>query len=208
MEGGEAGGPSGDQSASHSAAAALAAELRGPERALFILELAAVLGGLCFVEQRLFETLGGLAASGCEPAVAHFASGASLAASWRAGELEALLPVSVGLPDPSELVALPGPAAGAGLTELASLAAAPSVAEEALSAESVGLSRGRSAAVMVLSRWYPALGWAYAARRALAAEAADAPFGQAFERLEADVAAAGRRGSRLCVGPWSPGWCS
>ncbi|MGH9298051.1 MAG: hypothetical protein ACRDZP_08770 [Acidimicrobiales bacterium] len=76
--------------------------LAGPPRPLSLVELARVLGGLRWLELQGFERWGRLAIEPWDKAVAGWASGASLAHAWRASQLEALLPVSVGLPSASQ----------------------------------------------------------------------------------------------------------
>jgi hypothetical protein len=92
-------------------ACAVVDELAGAVGPLPIERLAFVVGGLRWVEMRGFEVLGRLATGPEEiaPAARVWASSASLAHAWRAAQLEALLPVSVGLPRAEKCTRAPGP---------------------------------------------------------------------------------------------------
>ncbi len=94
-------------------ASALVDLLGGPPSALSIRGLAKVLGGLRFFELAAFEHLGIIASEGrdqgLEPNERVWAASASLAHAWRAAQLEALLPVSVGLPNAGECTRSRGP---------------------------------------------------------------------------------------------------
>lgn len=91
-----------------SAEEALLGSLAGPERPLTLLESAAVLGGLRFVELSAFVRLGSLARDGdLAPAAVVWSAEASLAHGRRASDLEVLLPVSAGLPSAAECTKSP-----------------------------------------------------------------------------------------------------
>lgn len=93
--------------------------LAGPAEPLGLVALAHVLGGVRYVELEAFRSLGQLSAeAGTKPAVAVRASGAALAHAWRARQLEALLPVSAGLPGAADVTLSPGPAVDALLGRL------------------------------------------------------------------------------------------
>jgi hypothetical protein len=79
-----------------------------PIRPFSLLEQAHAVGALVAAERLLFELLGRRATDGGLTApLSVWASGASLRAAWRAEQLAALLPVSVGLPAAGELTASP-----------------------------------------------------------------------------------------------------
>lgn len=150
--------------------AELGSALAGPLRRLRLEEWARVVGGLHFVESVLFECLGRAAAAGAPvgPAsLAVWASGASLRASWRAGQLSRLLPISDGLPERHSVVRPPGGVEPA-LSGLTSLLLADMCAE-------------------VASLWHPALRWAYDHRARLSSPASDGPFALTLGRLVADI---------------------
>ncbi|HEV8063632.1 MAG TPA: hypothetical protein VGP46_02315 [Acidimicrobiales bacterium] len=71
--------------------------------ALGLLEQAATIGQLVYVEQLLFHELG-KARAGLEAPPRLWATAASFRAAWRAEQLSVLLPVSAGLPTASDLV--------------------------------------------------------------------------------------------------------
>jgi len=148
----------------------LAAELAGPLRPLTLIESAGVLGGLRYVELRLFTVLGRRAPIATPAEAALWAASASLAAVRRAGELAVLLPVSKGLPDADTLTRPPGNLAEAALADL-----------EAAEAE-------RTLVARTAHPLYAALAGAYGSRADAAAPAADAPAAAVLSRLAADVA--------------------
>ena len=92
--------------------------LQAVSEPLSLAESADLLGRYRFVELECFAQLGERAARCERPEVARYLSGAARAHAWRAGLLEALLPVSVGLPAAAELTVSPHPALGSALQEL------------------------------------------------------------------------------------------
>ncbi|MHB1986580.1 MAG: hypothetical protein ACYCSF_01135 [Acidimicrobiales bacterium] len=144
-----------------------------------MLELTRILGGLRWVELEGFALLGRLAVAGLPPPgplrarkaeLAVWASASSLAHAWRAGQLEALLPVSVGLPSLRESTGPPG-AAVAEWTGLLSS----------------GVEQEAEKPPGAVSRWYELLAAAYETRAAHAHPSADGPLTRTLERLVANV---------------------
>lgn len=147
--------------------------LAGPARPLTLRESAAVLGGLRFVELASFRRLGRLAsgrAGAISPAGAVWAAESSLAHARRAAELEALLPVSSGLPDAEECTRSPGAEVSALVADLEKVGD-PSSPEQA----------------SPLDALYLALAQAYAFRAAHASPAADRAQRRVLERARQDV---------------------
>ncbi len=153
---------------------ALLDQLSGPCRALSLLESARVVGGLRWVELGAFASLGRAATSGgLPPELAVWASGASLAHAWRAGQLHSLLPVSAGLPSAAEATKPPGE----DVAELVESLAPPSAATGSPS----------SGDGPALFRLYAALTAAYERRAEFAHPSADPPAVRVFVRLAADT---------------------
>lgn len=155
----------------------IARELAGPDRPLSIVEMAGVLGRLCWVELQGFRILGEMAAGAghLDPTSAVFSSSASMAHGWRACQLEALLPVSTGLPSPEEVTG-PGGEAVAGFCE--AMATWGAAGPEELYASA--------------SAWYHVLGDGYQLRAAQLRQESDGPISRALSRLIADVSAVAR----------------
>ncbi|MGH9170775.1 MAG: hypothetical protein ACRD0Z_07880 [Acidimicrobiales bacterium] len=129
---------------------------------------AEAVGSLVYVERRLFEQLGAVAGR-LRAGWAGWASSASLRAAWRAEQLAALLPVSVGLPAPDDLVK----PRQAGLVEgLADLVSPPAT----------GPDLGRN--VLYL---YDELLAAYARELKNSSPVADEPYAIVLRRVMADL---------------------
>ena len=152
------------------------------EAVLSLLDSADLLGRCRYVELAAFSLLG-RRAPGCEgPAVVAYLAGASLAHGWRAGQLEALLPVSTGLPGAAELTRSP-----AASTDLAlELATAPGGDAELLDA--------------LLGAIYPSMSAGYAERLSAASPAADPPVARTLRRLLADLEELRREGELVARG--------
>jgi hypothetical protein len=163
-------------------------QLAGPRRPLSLLELGRVLGGLRWVELEAFRVLGerakvmpaepgepGLAVHP-GPALAMWASASSMAHAWRALQLEALLPVSVGLPTARECTGSPGPAATDWVASLGSAVAGTD-------------DDGRG----VVVGWYGVLAEAYGLRVGNSHPSADGPVVRTLGRLGADVLSVARQ---------------
>jgi hypothetical protein len=130
-----------------------------------MLEVGPVLGGLRFVELALFEWLGRVAVTLADDDEVVWASAGSLRAAWRALQLEALLPVSVGLPNATSTTA-PGPLVAGAVAQL-DVGDVPETA----------------------SSWYEVLLVAYRQRLAWTAPAADAPLERMLTRVVTDLEA-------------------
>lgn len=151
--------------------AGLTAELGGPARPLGLGESARVVGGLAYVEQEAHRALGAISATGSlAPPLSVWAANSALAHAWRAGQLQELLPVSVGLPGGRELVSSPGALTTAWLAELPECLEDPS-------------EQGRRN----LEAWYDQLAAGYAHRLAHPHPSADGPLRRVFRRLLADL---------------------
>ncbi len=143
------------------------AELAGPLRPLGLGEMARVLGGFCYVEERAFASLGALSTTpGAGVRLRLWAAAAARTHARRAGELGALLPVSANLPGRSELVVSPGAVTEAWLGSLGEALARPS-------------AQLREA----VDKWYGVLAAAYEARLASGHPTADGPFRLAVSRF-------------------------
>ncbi len=153
---------------------------------LTLLESADLLGRYRYVELSLFSALGRRALS-CEPQLAVYLSGASLAHSWRAGEVESRLPVSVGLPGVVALTRSPAPEIDEAVEVL------------------VGEGAGSDVLDALLGAFYPAMESAYEERAAAASPVADAPVLRLLARLRADLAALRREGSLVSSRLGAPG---
>jgi hypothetical protein len=149
------------------------AELSGPDRPLWLQDVAGVIGGLRDVEMALFCWLGRIAPTLTSAGEVAWASGASLRAAWRATQLEQLLPVSVGV-------------AGAGGE------AAPPDTPLGAAGEALGpapAASGSSTVLRLASAWYEALLQAYSFRLERLSTAADGPLERVLQRLVADLEA-------------------
>jgi len=122
------------------------------------------------LELELFALLGRRAPGVESPAVALWASSASMAAAWRASLLAGLLPVSKGLPGLEELTRSAGPLSDAALERLEAAAG------------------DESFVAVVAGELYPALLAAYGSRGDDLAPAADEPVRLGLSRLTADLA--------------------
>ena len=140
----------------------LRSQLEGPDRPLRMAEMAGAIGRLRGTERALFGWLGRSAVV-CELApVATWASGASLRAAWRSSQLEALMPVSAGVP-----------AAGARTGGLAALDELPAAVDTSL--------------LEVAVRWYGLLGHAYRFRLGRLTRAADGHVERVLRRVVVDL---------------------
>lgn len=148
---------------------------------LTLLESASLTGRYRYVELELFSALGRRAAS-CEAEVSVYLAGASLAHSWRARELEARLPVSVGLPGVVELTRSPS----GELDAAVALAVAPGAGAEVLDA--------------VVGALYPAMELAYAERVAAGSPVSDPPVLRLLARLRSDLEDLRRAGEAVAAG--------
>lgn len=145
-----------------------AVALGGPARQLSLVESAAALGSLRWLELEGHARLGRAAAGeDLAPGAAVWASGAAMAHAWRAGELGRLLPVSAGIPDAGE----------------STRPASEAVARRAEDLEQA-LSAGSDADLV---SWYGGLAEAYRRRVAHASASADGPLVRTLNRLASDV---------------------
>lgn len=134
-----------------------------------LLAMAALVGRMRAVELAAFAVLGRRARRAGRPAVAAFLAGASHAHAWRAGQLEAHLPVSATLPSAGELTVVAGPQVDDVLRRLEAGEDGPLVA-------ALGTAL------------YPAMLAGYDARLALASPAADPPLARTLRRVRHDLA--------------------
>jgi hypothetical protein len=150
--------------------AGIAATLAGPDRPLKMQEVAGVIGRFRDVEMVLFSWLGRTAPKLAVAGEVTWASGASLAAAWRASQLEQLLPVSDGLRSVRAVPSLETPLR-AGLETLVSFVP----------------SGGPEEVPELVGQWYAVLLEGYSYRLGRRSPAADGPLGRIFERLVADL---------------------
>jgi len=138
-------------------------------RPLSLFESNDLLGRYRYVELAAFATIGARVTSSTAPDVARFLAAASLAHGWRARTVEALLPVSVGLPGTDALTRSPSPRIDAVLAVV--------VEPEPDTAVVDGLVRGL----------YPAMAAAYRERISVGSPVADGPVVRALGRIVADL---------------------
>jgi len=146
---------------------------------LTLLESADLLGRYRYVELALFTALGRRSTSCDDPELAAFLSGASLAHGWRAREVEARLPVSVGLPGVAACTRSPSPDVDAAIARATAPGDDPAVLDALVGAV------------------YPAMDAAYATRAAAASPAADPPILRLLARLRADLDTLRLEGAQL-----------
>jgi hypothetical protein len=143
-----------------------------------LLGTAEFLGHYRYVELECFERLGALAPRVEQPFLASYLAGAARAHAYRAALIEALLPVSVGLPGAVELTISPDSRLEGAFEELLDRD------EEALLGELVLVA-------------YPALLAGYRARFARCSMFSDPPLRRCLVRLMADLAAQIEEGEAL-----------
>jgi hypothetical protein len=182
--------------------AAHASLLFDPVGSLKLLETSRHIGALRAVELTCFRRLGERAPELVPASCARWAASASLAHAWRASLLEALLPVSRGLPGLAELTVLPegllGECLARALPEpdnVSSVPAAPSGSRDSPP------DNGLKLVFELTGRLYPLLLAEYALRLELCTPAADRPVVRTIGRAVADLEVVRAEGAALCSRP-------
>ncbi|HWD24953.1 MAG TPA: hypothetical protein VG368_05785 [Acidimicrobiales bacterium] len=138
-------------------------------RPLTLLESADLLGRYRYVELAAFAAIGARVTKSTAPDAQRYLASASLAHGWRAGTVEARLPVSVGLPGTDALTRSPSPQ----VDRVLALCVEPGPDVAVLDALVRGL--------------YPAMAAAYRERISVGSSVSDGPVVRALGRIVTDL---------------------